>query len=104
MNDVEKKVMELVSYYFGDIPSTVSISTDLPFLPEDAWDFFEKYFDTLNIDSANFNFRRYYPNSGVRFLPNSILPKYLRTDHHDPSPLTVEMLIESAKAGRWLYA
>ncbi|MCT8154854.1 DUF1493 family protein, partial [Klebsiella aerogenes] len=30
-------------------------------------------------------------------------PEYLKTDHHKPEPLTVQMFIESAKAGRWLY-
>jgi len=27
----------------------------------------------------------------------------LRTDHHQPEPLTVQMLINSAEAGEWLY-
>jgi len=52
---------------------------------------------------SGFNFNSYFPNAGIRFLPNAILPRYLRTDHHVPEPLTVSMLIESAEAGRWLF-
>jgi len=48
-------------------------------------------------------FNRYFPNAGILFLPNAILPRYLKTDHHVPEPLTVSMLIESAEAGRWLF-
>ncbi len=50
-----------------------------------------------------FDFRLYFPATGIPFLPNAILPKYLRTGHHQPEPLTVQMLIDSAEAGVWLY-
>ncbi|WP_241622665.1 DUF1493 family protein [Rosenbergiella australiborealis] len=81
-----------------------SLSTvNTPVLPEDAADFFEEYFNTLGIDPVGFNFRKYFLNEGIRFLPNIILPDYLKTDHHIPQNLTIDMLIASAEAGRWLY-
>lgn len=72
-------------------------------LPEDMTDFLEEYSESLNVNMSDFVFNRYFPNEGIRFLPNAILPRYLRTDHHAPEPLTVSMLIESANAGRWLF-
>ncbi len=35
------------------------------------------------------------------FLPDAILPAFMRTAHHAPQPLNVAMLIASAAAGRW---
>ncbi|AML58882.1 hypothetical protein AXX16_3186 [Serratia rubidaea] len=45
----------------------------------------------------------YFPQAGIPFIPNCLLPKHMQTDHNDPLPLTINMLIASAKAGRWLY-
>ncbi|MFY0403706.1 DUF1493 family protein [Pantoea dispersa] len=36
-------------------------------------------------------------------LPNFLRPKSQRILDQAPKPLTLQMLIESAKAGRWLY-
>ncbi|AHG21483.1 hypothetical protein Z042_19105 [Chania multitudinisentens RB-25] len=97
-------VRELLKKHFWEMADDSSLSTGKQStLPEDACEFFEEYAEKFHVDMASFNFRRYFPNEGIRFLPNAILPKYLQTDHHEPEPLTVNMLIESAKAGRWLY-
>ncbi|ASD51165.1 hypothetical protein EtG_23 [Erwinia phage EtG] len=96
-------VKQLIKKHFWAMSEETSLSTGAePVLPEDASDFFEEYFESLNIDSSGFNFRKYFPNEGIRLLPNAILPDYLKTDHHQPEPLTVRMLIASADAGRWL--
>ena len=97
-------VKELVKKHFWEMAEEKSLSTgNAPVLPEDAADFFEEYFNTLGIDSGGFNFRKYFPNEGIRFLPNVILPDYLKTDDHVPQALTIDMLITSAEAGHWLY-
>lgn len=97
-------VKQLIEKHFWEMPEEASLSTgDEGVLPEDASDFFEEYFETFRVDSAGFNFRKYFPNEGLRFLPNAMLPDYLKTDHHQPEPLTMHMLIASADAGRWLY-
>lgn len=72
-------------------------------LPEEASDFIEEYASSLQVNMNGFDFRKYFPNEGVWFLPDAILPKFMRSDHNQPEPLTVHMLIESAEAGRWLY-
>lgn len=97
-------VRALVQKYFWTMPDEASLSTgNKSILPEEASDFLEEYSVQLSVDMTTFDFRRYFPNEGIRFLPNAILPKYLRTDHHKPASLTVSMLIASAEAGRWLY-
>lgn len=97
-------VRKLIKKHFWEMTEGTSLSTgNEPVLPEDATAFFEEYFDTLAVDPAGFNFQKYFPNEGIRFLPNAILPNYLKTDHHVPQPLTVNMLIASAEAGHWLY-
>ncbi|CAI2509567.1 Protein of uncharacterised function (DUF1493) [Serratia ficaria] len=102
--DVEKQVNELIEKHFWKMPGSASLSTgSQPVDPEDAMDFLQEYFDKFHVKADGFDFRKYFPNTGILFLPNIILPKYLKTDHHKPSPLTIEMLTESAKAGRWLY-
>lgn len=103
MNNADH-VRALIKKHFWDMADEDSLSTGKKsVLPEDASGFLEEYAESLNVDMSNFNFRRYFPNEGIRFLPNAILPAYLRTDHHVSAPLTVNMLINSASAGRWLY-
>ncbi|MCX8962697.1 DUF1493 family protein [Erwinia psidii] len=103
MNKAES-VRRLITKHFWEMSDDTSLSTGKNcVLPEDASDFLEEYAESLQVNMAVFDFRKYFPNEGVRFLPNAILPKFMRTDHHQPEPLTVRMLIECAESGRWLY-
>ncbi|MFC0140599.1 DUF1493 family protein [Erwinia mallotivora] len=103
MNKAES-VRHLIIKHFWEMADGVSLSTgENCVLPEDASDFLEEYAESLHVDMTAFDFRKYFPNEGVLFLPNAILPKFMRTDHHQPEPLTVGMLIKSAEAGCWLY-
>ncbi|ELY3902532.1 DUF1493 family protein [Klebsiella aerogenes] len=102
--DIDATVHGLIEKHFWKMDNDTSLSDgDHVVLPEDMDSFLNDYSESLNIDIQSFNFRRYFPNTGIWFLPNAILPEYLKTDHHKPEPLTVQMFIESAKAGRWLY-
>ncbi|MGC0930604.1 DUF1493 family protein [Pantoea agglomerans] len=103
MSKVED-VHRLIKKYFWEMPDDASLSTGKNcVLAEEAFDFFEEYAELFNVDMKRFYFRLYFPATVIPFLPNAILPKYLRTDHHQPEPLTVQMLIDSAKAREWLY-
>ena len=103
MNEVNE-VHELLRKHFWEMTNDASLSTGKKsVLPEDAYGFLEEYADQLHVDMSSFEFRKYFPNSGLWFLPNAILPKHMQTDRHKPAALTVDMLIESARAGRWLY-
>ncbi|ORM84293.1 hypothetical protein HA42_04720 [Pantoea deleyi] len=98
------QVRNLLKKYFWEMTDDVSLSTgNHMVLPEEATDFIEEYAEKFGVDMTHFEFRKYFPNEGIRFLPDAILPKYMRTDHHEPAALTVRMLIESAEAGRWLF-
>ena len=102
--DKAKQVRTLVEKYFWNMPDDASLSTGkMSVLPEEASDFINEYAESLKIDMTGFDFNRYFPNEGFRFLPNALLPRHLRTEHHAPAGRTVKMLIPSAEAGRWLY-
>lgn len=81
-----------------------SLSTGkYPWSDEDATEILEAYFTKFQVDSKNFSFRKYWPNEEV-FMPLN----FLRSKKHkwkwvEPEPLTLKMLVESAKAGHWLY-
>ncbi|WP_208951230.1 DUF1493 family protein [Rahnella sp. ChDrAdgB13] len=62
----------------------------------------ESYVKTYKVDMATFNFLKYWPNEKP-MLPQFLVPKPLRGDYPAPEPLTLRMLAESARAGRWLY-
>lgn len=70
---------------------------------EDIVGMIEAYAELFHVDCSSLNWHKYFPQVGIPFLPNFILPKSLKTDHSKPAPLTVRMLVESAKTGRWLY-
>ncbi|WON78505.1 DUF1493 family protein [Serratia sp. UGAL515B_01] len=72
-------------------------------VPEDIYELIDKYSEKFNVDCSKIHWRRYFPQTVFPFLPNRILPDRLKSDRHKPEQLTVHMLIESAKAGRWLY-
>ncbi|MFD1803931.1 DUF1493 family protein [Mixta tenebrionis] len=96
-------VHTLLKKYFWEMTDDTSLSTgDRPVLPEEAADFLNEYAAALNVDMTHFHFNRYFPREGVPFLPNAVLPAFMRTEHHAPKPLTVAMLIASAEAGRWV--
>lgn len=102
--DTAVEVRNLIKKHFWEMADDVSLSTGKELvLPEDAYDFMVEYAKKFDVNLTHFEFRKYFPNEGIRFLPNAILPKYMRTDHHEPAALTVRMLIESAEAGRWLF-
>ena len=71
-----------------------SLLDDFDFLPEDAQDFLADVFEHFGIECSNFDGRKYleYEYPFWQKKPPEI----------ELRPLTVEMIIESAKAGKWL--
>lgn len=81
-----------------------SLSTgDYPWCWEDGEDILVEYFDKFHVDKGNFSFIKYWPNEGVFMLLNFLRSKDKKRKWTEPKPLTLKMLAESAKAGRWLY-
>ncbi|ECR8918417.1 DUF1493 family protein, partial [Salmonella enterica] len=70
-----------------------SIRDDLKLVFEDSEELLQEYFKRWNIDPEGFD------------ILNYLNPEYFGSKETDPrKPLTVGMLVESAKAGRWLYS
>ncbi|WP_312777999.1 DUF1493 family protein [Pseudescherichia sp.] len=70
---------------------------------EDVFAMMERFSERYGVDCRSIDWLKYYPPVGIPFLPNFLLPAKLKTDRTPPDPLTVRMLIESERAGRWLY-
>lgn len=95
VTDVEKTIFELVGKYNGRswltfrIP-TLTIDSSLNHMmkidEEEAYDLLDKIFTRFNIDNAGFDFSYYFSR-----------------ENKATKPLTINMLIESAKSERWLY-
>lgn len=70
---------------------------------EDIFAMIERFSGDYGVVCSSVNWLKSYPPVGIPFLPNFLLPAKLKKDHTPPVPLTVKMLIESERAGRWLY-
>ncbi|MCW1877327.1 DUF1493 family protein [Erwinia sp. INIA-01] len=81
-----------------------SLSTGkYPWSADDAMDILEDYFSRFSVDRQTFAFHSYWPNEET-FIPiNFLRSKENKWQWLEPKPLTLNMLVESAKAGRWLY-
>lgn len=93
----EKRIYELIRPYHGRSWKTFKIeplshntvlnqSKGMNMDPLDAEELLTSIFDEFHINPEELKFSIYYPEN-----------------RKDEKPLTISMLIESAKAGRWLY-
>ncbi|MGG4625144.1 DUF1493 family protein [Serratia odorifera] len=85
------------------LTADTSLSTGkYPWAREDGDRIMNEFFDMFNVERSGFDFLKYWPyEKGL--IPNFLLPKSQRVNYVDPEPLTLDMLMQSAKAGRWLY-
>ena len=78
MTDKAALVRELIKKHFWEMSDDTSVSTGKQsVLPEDMTDFLEEYSESLNVNMSDFVFNRYFPNEGIRFLPNRYCPAIL---------------------------
>lgn len=104
MRDIEKEIIDFVDqkyntkkYFLCGPKRTITLDTsirdDLKLVFEDSEELLQEYFKRWNIDPEGFD------------ILNYLNPEYFGSKETDPrKPLTVGMLVESAKAGRWLYS
>jgi len=113
VSDIEKAVFEWYEKNYNTkplfakskpalTPETSLNAGKYPWARETGDEIMKDYFQRFDVDSSNFNFISYWP------YEKGLLPNLLRTKAHKipelkPKLLTIQMLIESAKAGRWLY-
>jgi len=104
MRNIEKEIIDFIDgeynprkyFLFGPkriITLNTSIRDDLHLLFEDGEELLQTYFRHWNVDENGFEILDYFN------------PGYFGGNVPDPhKPLTVGMLVESARAGRWLYS
>lgn len=107
VNDVEKRIYELVSRYDGyylfgkkkkwNFTPETDFDTDLNLDIGEAEELMEEFFSLFNVERGNFKIQTYYPDEPWYWNPFKKPPVIPVPD------FTIGMLIESAKAGRWLY-
>ncbi len=73
------------------------IDTDMLLDVDEAEEFMEEFFKEFSVDRGNFNINVYYPDEPFSW-------NLFKKSTPIPVPdFTIGMLIESAKAGKWLY-
>lgn len=95
MDGIEKRVYQLIEPWCGrswltlkkyPLSGETTLNHSLNMDPEEAAELIMEIFDAFGMDSDAMNFEVYFTKC-----------------RKDEKPLTINMLIESARAGRWLY-
>lgn len=104
--DIEQRVYELVRPYAGsylfnikkvELTPGTDFDTDLGLDELETVELMEKFFKEFDVGRGKFKVETYYPNVPVSWNP------FKKTEPVPVPDFTIGMLIESAKAGRWLY-
>lgn len=103
MRDIEKEIIEFIDrdynprkyFLFGPkrpVTRDTRIRDDLKLVFEDNEELLQAYFSRWSAEPGSFEILDYFH------------PDYFGSKEPDPhKPLTIGMLVESARAGRWLY-
>jgi len=103
VDNIESKIFELVGAFTGFglkellLSTETDIDADLKLDDSEAEELMEIYFNQFRVKKLNFDINIYYPQK-----PLSLNPFKKKPPVAVPA-FTIGMLIESAKAGRWLY-
>lgn len=104
VRDIEQRVYEFVLKRAGfpifkktTLTPETDLDTDLHFEDDEAQALLNAFFDEFEVEPAAFSIKTYYPDAAVSLNP---FKKKVPVQVPD---FTVGMLINSAKAGRWLY-
>lgn len=74
-----------------------SIHFDVRLDQDDVEELIEDYSKEFNVDMSNFHLETYYPEINFSWNP------FKKLEPVDVPEFTIDMFIQSAKAGRWLY-
>lgn len=108
VNDIEKRVFALARRYNGVYmfnnekkQNLLTVDTDLDTGMQldvsEAEDLMEEFFKEFQVERGSFKIETYYPEEPFSWNPFKKFPPIPVPD------FTIGMLIESAKAGKWLY-
>lgn len=106
VDSIEQRVYELVRPYAGTyllnikkvaLTPETDLDTDLSIDELEVEDLMNDFFEKFNVGRGNFKIETYSPAEPFSWNPFKKFPPISVPD------FTINMLIESAKAGRWLY-
>lgn len=108
VDDIEQRVFALARRYNGVylfnndkkqklLTLETDLDTDMLLDVGEAEDLMDEFFKEFQVERGNFKIETYYPDEPFSWNPFKKLPLIPVPD------FTISMLIESAKAGKWLY-
>ncbi|WP_455426764.1 DUF1493 family protein [Dryocola sp. LX212] len=108
VGDIEERIFALARRYNGIylfnnekkqrlLNAETDFDTDMQLDIGEAEDLMDEFFKEFQVDRANFRIETYYPDEPFSWNPFKKFPPIPVPD------FTIGMLIESAKAGKWLY-
>jgi len=105
-DSIEQRVIDLVTRHSGvymfrkkkydTYTAESSLHFDVRLDVDDAEELMDEFFREFKVDRGHFKLEVYYPD--VKFSWNPFKKQFV-----DVPDFTIRMLIESAKAGKWLY-
>lgn len=106
VEDIAQRVIDLVTRHSGvymfrkkkydTYTAESNIHFDVRLDVDDAEELMDEFFTVFNTDRGNFKLETYYPDVPLSWNP-------FKKQIINVPDFTVGMLIESAKAGKWLY-
>ncbi|WP_421505956.1 DUF1493 family protein [Erwinia rhapontici] len=104
---LEQRIYELVRAHDGfylfkkmELTPATDFDSDLRLEDDEALDLMNDFFLKFNVDRGNFSIETYYPPEPPL---SELFNPFRKRDIPQVPDFTISMLIESAKAGRWLY-
>lgn len=106
VSNVEQRIYELVRPYAGAylfmfkqvaLTPKTDLDTDLSLDDLEAGELMDKFFEEFQVERGSFKIETYYPDVPVSWHP------FKKAAPVSVPDFNIGMLIESAKAGRWLY-
>lgn len=108
VDDIEQRIYALARRYNGVylfnneekqklLAPETDFDTDMSLEVEEATELMDEFFNDFHVDRGSFNIETYYPEQPHSWNPFKKYPPIPVPD------FTIGMLIESAKAGKWLF-
>ncbi|QJT80451.1 DUF1493 family protein [Kosakonia sp. MUSA4] len=106
-DDIEKRVIEMFTVHSGaymfrkkkydTYTKESSIYFDVRLDQDDVEELIEEYSAEFNVDMSNFHIEKYYPQVNYSWNP------FKKPEPVDVPDFTIDMFIQSARAGSWLF-
>lgn len=108
VEDIEQRIYALARRYNGVylinneknqhlLNASTDLDTDMLLDVGEAEELMEEFFREFNVNRGSFNIKIYYPDAPFSWNP------FKKTAPVPVPDFTISMLIESARAGKWLF-